>query len=81
MRNEVSKKVRSKVLIKKCHMCGQLVESATEQEKCVSCGKSFLPLNYFQKIHDHSESKYQELFAECHEIHEDELIKGLYVIW
>jgi hypothetical protein len=81
MRNELNKKVKSRLLIKKCHSCGQLIESTIEQEKCMGCGKSFLPLNYFQKIHDHTESKFKDLFAESHELHEDDLIKGLYVIW
>ena len=81
MRNEVSKSIKAKLLIKKCHVCGQVTESTTELEKCVSCGKAFLPLNYFVKIHDHKEIKFSELFAESHEIHEEELIKGLYVLW
>ena len=81
MRNEVSKTTNSKVLIKKCHMCGQLTEAHMEQEKCLSCGKSFMPLNYFEKVHEHQENKFRDLFAECHELHEDDLIKGLYVIW
>jgi hypothetical protein len=81
MRNEVNKNVKMKLIIKKCHSCGQLIESTTEQEKCVTCGKAFLPLNYFQKIHDHDKSKYKDLFAQSHELHEDDVIKGLYVIW
>ena len=81
MRNEVSKTTNSRVLIKKCHVCGQLAESHSEQEKCLCCGKSFMPLNYFEKVHDHNENKFQQLFAECHELHEEDLIKGLYVIW
>ena len=70
-----------RVLIKKCHVCGQMIEAHTEQEKCVCCGKSFLPLNYFEKIHDHQDSTFSELYAESHELHEEDLIVGLYVIW
>lgn len=81
MRNEVNKQVRTKLIIKKCHVCSQVIESSTEQEKCMSCGKSFLPLNYFAKIHDHKDTKFQELFAQSHEIHEEDLVIGLYVIW
>ncbi len=81
MRSELSKKTKLKLIIKKCHMCGQLIESSVEQEKCMCCGKSFLPLNYFNKIHDHEKSQFKELFAESHDLHEEDLIKGLYVIW
>lgn len=62
-------------------MCGQLDESTTELEKCGSCGKAYLPLNYFQKIHVHEKGQYKDLFAESHDLHEDDLIKGLYVLW
>lgn len=81
MRNEVSKSLKTKLLIKKCHVCGQVTESTVEQEKCVSCGKAFLPLNYFDKVHDHQDVEYKDLFAKSHELHEEELIKGLYVLW
>ena len=81
MRKEVNKSIQAKLLIKKCHVCGQVTESTVELEKCINCGKAFLPLNYFSKIHDHTEVNYADLFAESHEIHEDELIKGLYVLW
>ncbi len=81
MNKELNKKTKSRLLIKKCHVCGQLIESHNEQENCVSCGKSFLPLNYFEKIHNHDQARFADLFAECHDIHEDDLIKGLYVIW
>ena len=81
MRKEVNKSIKAKLLIKKCHVCGQVTESMTELDKCVGCGKAFLPLNYFTKIHDHKEAKFIELFAESHELHEDELVKGLYVLW
>lgn len=81
MRNITEKSSQTKLLIKKCHMCGQVVESAKEEQKCVSCGKSFLPLKYFDKIHRHSEAKYKDLFSNITEIEEDDLVKGLYVIW
>ncbi len=84
MRSDITKKTKFKLIIKKCHVCGQVIESTTEQEKCMSCGKSFLPLNYFEKVHTHEKSqqaKYKDLFAESDELHEEDLIKGLYVIW
>jgi len=87
MRKELNKtKQNSKLLIRKCHVCGQMIESVVEQEKCSCCGKYFLPLNYFQKIHDHNDSEqkstnYQDLFAESHELDQDDLVKGLYILW
>ena len=47
----------------------------------MSCGKSFLPLNYFDKIHDQEDYKFDDLFADSHELEDEDLIKGLYVIW
>ncbi len=81
MRKEINTRKEPRLLVKKCHVCGQLAESHNELEKCLSCGKSFLPLNYFEKVHNHEQTEYKNLFAECQELHEDDLIKGLYVIW
>ncbi len=81
MLDKKTKKSESKKIIKKCHCCGQLLESQKEQQQCLKCGKSFLPLNYFQKIHDHSGDKYKDLFASGHEINDEDIVKGLYVIW
>ncbi len=75
------KKVCDKVIIKKCHVCGQLSESSVELERCLKCKKAFLPLNYFSKIHESSSEKYEELFSHCSEIDEEDLVLGLYVIW
>lgn len=69
------------LLIRKCHVCGQLVESEQEQEKCCQCGKAFLPLNYFEKIHGDPDQKFQDLFSFSDEIDEDSLILGIYVVW
>ena len=71
----------SKTIIRKCHCCGQVTESKSETSKCPKCTKSFLPLNYFQKIHTDKQSNFKDLFSESLELHEDELIKGLYVLW
>lgn len=70
-----------KVIIRKCHHCGQVTESHTEVNKCVKCQKSFLPLNYFEKVHASSQKDYQNLFAESHEIEDNDLIKGIFVLW
>ena len=83
MNNSIStsKRKYQQKIIKKCHCCGQVAESEKEIQKCVSCGKSFLPLNYFDKIHGDAEYKFEELFSEVSEIEDEDLIKGLYVIW
>lgn len=81
MKNITKQKQQEKSIIRKCHCCGQLIESHTESNKCISCGKSFLPLNYFQKVHDDRDYEFKDLFCEGYELHEDDLIKGLYVLW
>lgn len=75
------KETGSKLLIKKCHICGHIMESAQEVQKCGKCKKSFLPVNYFSKIHSKSQSEYELLFAYGHELSEEDLIKGLTVLW
>lgn len=81
MRNELNKQVRTKLIMRKCHVCSHVNESHAELEKCKSCGKSFLPLNYFEKVHEHDQNKFRDLFASGHEIAEEDLIKGLFVLW
>ncbi len=70
-----------KLLIKKCHMCGHIHETHQEPQKCAKCKKSFLPVNYFAKVHSKSQKEFDKLFAYGHEIHEEDLIKGLTVLW
>ena len=79
--NKLSVAVKTKTIIKKCHCCGQILESYKEPEKCISCKKSFLPLNYFDKIHNKENEDYKILFAESYLIEEEDLIKGIYVLW
>lgn len=81
MNKEIRKQVKTKMVVRKCHVCSHVNESQTELEKCKKCAKSFLPLNYFDKIHDHEQSRFTELFAQSHEITDDDLIKGLFVLW
>ncbi|MDA8792297.1 hypothetical protein N9N67_03575 [Bacteriovoracaceae bacterium] len=79
--NEKLKNINhSKIIIKVCHVCYRLNESYKEPLKCQHCHKSFLPLNYFYKVHDQS-IRHEELFAEGHELHEEDLVKGIYVLW
>jgi hypothetical protein len=70
-----------KQVIKKCHVCGCLNESNREVEKCSSCQKPFLPMNYFGKVHAKNSAEFKQLFANASELHEEDMIKGLTVIW
>lgn len=72
---------KSKVIIKKCHMCGSVVEGYKEAKKCTGCKKSFLPSNYFGKVHAKNSKEYDELFSHSDELHEDDLVKGINVLW
>ena len=71
---------QQKTFIKVCHKCGMHHQSVVEIERCLQCQKSFLPLKYFQKIHDVHQN-YSELFSTAEELEEKDLIKGLIVIW
>ena len=74
-------KSSGKTIIKKCYMCGTVMEGIQEQKKCSGCKKSFLPSNYFGKVHAKNEKEFDSLFSHCDEIHEEDLIKGISVIW
>lgn len=81
MKGELTKKLNSKLIIRKCHCCGQLSQSEFEIESCVKCGKAFLPLNYFEKVHAQSSIKFKDLFSHSDELQEEDLITGIYVLW
>ncbi len=81
MKVEMNKTESSKLIIKKCHMCGHIMEGAEEIKKCHKCKKSFLPVNYFSKVHSKNQKEYDQLFASSHELHDQDLIKGLTVLW
>lgn len=72
---------KDKILIKKCHYCGHLNQTFTEPQKCQECKKSYLPLNYFAKVHNTPQSEYQSLYASSNDLDESEIIKGLTVLW
>jgi len=76
-----SKKTSDQIIIRKCHMCGYLIETSIEASKCPHCQKSFLPLNYFGKVHAKNSKDYQNLFAKPEELCDEDLIKGLTVLW
>lgn len=71
----------SKVLIKKCHVCGTIKESYKEEKKCTGCQKSFLPSNYFNKVHAKNSKEFEELFSSSEDLHEEDLVKGINVLW
>jgi hypothetical protein len=71
----------SGLIIKKCHVCGQIVESSNEVKRCPSCKKSFLPSNYFARVHESESEGFQELFQDSTELDEYYIIKGIQVIW
>jgi uncharacterized OB-fold protein len=79
---ENTKKItRHTLLIKKCHCCGELNESPHEPERCSKCGKSFLPSRYFDKVHAKNTEEFKQLFALSEDLHEEDLVKGLHVLW
>ena len=80
MKQTIGQKYR-KIIIKKCHVCGHLSESFAEIKKCQRCNKSFLPLNYFSKIHGSKPDEYDYLFSEGEELSDEDIIKGIYVLW
>lgn len=70
-----------RTIIKKCHVCGHMSESQREICKCLNCKKSFLPLNYFGKVHARNSQDFENLFVSSDELNEDDLIKGINVLW
>ena len=78
---ERSKTKKSSVIVKKCHVCGAITEGYKEPKKCGGCNKSFLPSNYFGKVHATNSKEYEELFSHSDELHEEDLIKGINVLW
>ncbi|MDD0851520.1 hypothetical protein HBN50_00370 [Halobacteriovorax sp. GB3] len=81
MKQEVNLRTATRVLIKKCHSCGHMMESTREIEKCNCCNKSFLPSNYFSKVHAKNSEEFRNLFCHIDEMHEEDLVKGISVIW
>jgi heterodisulfide reductase subunit B len=71
----------SKLIVKKCHVCGTIMESSSEIKKCSGCKKSFLPTNYFSKVHAKNSEEFDNLFATSDELLETDLIRGIAVLW
>jgi hypothetical protein len=72
---------KEKLLIRACHTCMKLTESIHEIERCSHCSKAFLPLRYFEKIHDFKGESWQKHFSPADELENEDLIKGLFVLW
>lgn len=72
---------KNKIIFKKCHLCGTIMESFHEQKKCKGCKKSFLPSNYFGKVHAKNSKEYDELFSSSDDLQEEDLVKGINVLW
>lgn len=77
----LSRLKKHKILIKRCHLCGHISESESEVQKCPSCHKSFLPLNYFSKVHGQTKLDYDQMFNSSEELCDEDLIKGIHVLW
>jgi hypothetical protein len=78
--NELQKS-KEKTLIRACHSCLKINESHKELERCTHCNKSFLPLRYFDKIHNDKDQKWEHHFSMSEQLDEEDLIKGLFVLW
>lgn len=74
-------KNKEKLLIRACHSCLKINESNVELARCVHCNKSFLPLRYFEKIHRDKQVAFKDHFSSTEHIEEEDLIKGLFVLW
>ena len=81
MKIEVELRNRKQTLIKKCHLCGHIMESSVEVQRCEKCNKSFLPSNYFNKIHPKNSEEFKELFNDASHLHEEDIVKGINVLW
>lgn len=77
----IEPKTKEKLLIRACHSCLKLNESYQEQERCSHCNKAFLPLRYFEKIHQAKDSKWENHFSPAEQIDEEDLVRGLFVLW
>lgn len=75
------KKHYSLSLFRVCHSCGHVNESQRELERCQKCRKSFLPLEYFNKVGDTPTYDISDLYSFVEDINDLALIRGLYVIW
>jgi hypothetical protein len=78
---EIKKTKKEKLLLRNCHSCLKINESSKELERCAHCNKAFLPLRYFDKIHQEKDLSWENYFYPTDLIEEEDLIKGLFVLW
>ena len=78
---ELQPKTKEKTLIRACHSCLKVNESHRELERCLHCNKSFLPLRYFDKVHAQKDAKWENHFEFSDHLEDEDLIKGLFVLW
>lgn len=78
---ETEIKTKEKMLIRACHSCLKVNEATKELERCTYCAKPFLPLRYFEKIQQARDPKWENHFWHSSQIDEEDLIKGLFVLW
>lgn len=78
---DLNKIDKEKSLIRACHACSKLTESFQEIERCSHCDKAFLPLRYFEKIHDFKGESWKKHFSDANDLDDEDLIKGLFVLW
>ena len=79
--NETRPSSKEKLLIRACHACFKINHAFEELERCAHCNKAFLPLRYFEKIHDFKDLKWEKHFSTADDMEEEDLIKGLFVLW
>lgn len=79
--NEIKPAYKEKLLIRACHGCSKITESFQEIERCSHCNKAFLPLRYFEKIHDFKDQNWKKHFSSTEQLEDEDLIKGLFVLW
>ncbi len=81
MRNTEKSRKQEKFIARACHCCGHCQLTPEEPQRCTKCGKAFLPLNYFHKVHANKSETLKNLFENGEDLAEEDLIKGLYVLW
>ncbi len=81
LHDKIKTSSEKKLIVKKCHCCGKISDSPTELKRCPSCNKSFMPSNYFGKIHAKNSEEFDQLFSKVEDLDESDIIIGLNVLW
>lgn len=74
-------KHQTKLLIRSCHLCGHVNESECEIERCSKCRKHFLPFSYAGMQTPLNSQQYQAIFKDISDLGEEDVIKGIGVLW